>query len=83
MDDYTYETAGLDGFLSRSIDKTPQVNLSSPGPISMSIPYDRMQVSGMIGGSIQIGNIQIKNDSIVLVNEGVTQMIIGFDQGGF
>ena len=30
-DDYNYETSGFNGFLSRSIDTMPQVNLDSPG----------------------------------------------------
>lgn len=57
--DYSYETSGFDGFLSRSIDDLPQVTLDSPGPQSTAIPFDRGQQSGSFGNSIQIGSIQL------------------------
>ena len=53
--DYNYTSAGFDGFLSRSIDKTPQVNLSDQGPVSTAVAFDRTQVSGMLGNTLQIG----------------------------
>jgi hypothetical protein len=55
--DYTY--SGLDSFLSRSIDETPQSNLEAAGPTSMSVAYDRNQVSGAMGDTMQVGKIQI------------------------
>lgn len=69
--DYTY--SGLDSFLSRSIDETPQSNLEAAGPTSMSVPFDRMQVSGSIGNVIRVGNIQI---------DGVVGRIMFFDEDG-
>jgi len=55
--DYTYETAGFDGFLSRSIDGVVQANLASPGPPSMAIRYDGAQVTGVIGDTFRTGNV--------------------------
>lgn len=59
MDDYTYISSGFDGFMSRSIDDLPQVNLDSPGPTSTAIPFDRGQQSGSLGNAIQIGSITL------------------------
>jgi hypothetical protein len=56
---YDYVEAGFDGFLSRSIDDVSQVNLDSGGPRPMTQAYDRMQVSGQLGDSFQVGKIQI------------------------
>lgn len=57
--DYSYESSGFDGFLSRSIDDLPQVTLDSPGPQSTAIPFDRGQQSGSFGNVVTIGNIQL------------------------
>ena len=58
-DDYNYETSGFNGFLSRSIDTMPQVNLDSPGIQSTQIRYDSSQVSGMLGDSLKVGSVVI------------------------
>lgn len=71
--DYTYTSAGFDGFLMRSIDKTPQVNLNDPGPVSKSIAFDRTQASGMLGNILQIGNINL---------DGVKGRVSIFDSNG-
>lgn len=55
--EYSYESSGFDGFLSRSIDDLAQVTLDSPGPQSTAIPFDRGQQSGSFGNSINLGNI--------------------------
>lgn len=73
MNDYNYTSAGFDGFLSRSIDKTPQVNLSDQGPVSTAIRYDSAQVSGMLGNVLQIGSINL---------DGVKGRISIFDSNG-
>jgi hypothetical protein len=57
--DYDYTTSGFDGFLSRSVGSPQQDNLSTGGVQSNQIAYDRMQVSGALGDSIQVGKIRI------------------------
>lgn len=57
--DYNYQSAGFDGFLSRSIDDLAQVTLDSPGPQTTAIPFDRGQQSGSLGNIIMIGNIKL------------------------
>lgn len=71
--DYSYTDSGLDGFLSRSIDDLSQVNLSSQGPQSMSMAYDRAQVTGSLGNIIQIGKVRV---------DGVTGRISIVDDSG-
>jgi hypothetical protein len=71
--DYNYSSAGFDGFLMRSIDKTPQVNLADPGPQTTAIRYDSSQVSGMLGNALQIGNIKL---------DGVAGRISVYDSNG-
>lgn len=56
---YDYTDAGLDAFLSRSVDSVSQVNLDSSGPVSNSQAYDRTQVSGSLGDTIRVGKIQL------------------------
>jgi hypothetical protein len=56
---YDYTTAGFDGFLSRSVDNTPRINLAAQGPNSTAIRYDASQVSGSLGNTLQIGGILI------------------------
>lgn len=57
--DYTYENAGYDSFLSRSVDDNPQVNLDSQGPTSTAFRYDSGQSSGSVGDKISIGSVVI------------------------
>lgn len=57
--DYTYESAGFDGFMSRSIDDVAQVTLDSPGPDTTAVRYDSAQISGALGNSLTIGSIVI------------------------
>lgn len=76
MDDgktYDYTDAGLDGFLSRSIDNLAQMTLDSPGPTTTAMAYDRAQVTGPLGNSLQVGNI---------VLDGVNGRISVFDGSG-
>lgn len=56
-DDYDYQSAGFDGFMSRSIDDLNQSNLDSAGPVSTQLAYDRSQVTGMLGDSYRMGDI--------------------------
>lgn len=81
MDNYNYTSAGFDGFLSRSIDRTPQVNLNDPGPVSNSVRYDSTQVSGFLGDTLQIGSVRITRTGIIM-NDGTNDvLLIGDDQG--
>ena len=83
VDDFNYETDGLDGFLSRSIDSLSQVNLDSQGPQGKAIRYDDAQVSGMLGDTLQIGNVKINKTNITLSDGTNTRLLIGEDVGGF
>jgi len=73
--DYNYTQAGFNGFLSRSVDNLPSQNLSSPGPMSTSQAFDRQQVSGMLGDTLQIGNIRLENTRIV-INDGTNDFLL-------
>ncbi len=80
-DDYTYETAGMDGFLSRSIDGLSQVNLDSEGPNSTAIRYDSAQISGFQGDTMQIGNVRITKTAIIMNDGNNDVLLIGDDNG--
>jgi hypothetical protein len=56
---YDYIEAGFDGFLSRSIDDVSQTNLDSSGPVSTAQAFDRTQVTGQLGDTLQIGKVKI------------------------
>lgn len=76
-EEYNYETAGFDGFLSRSIDQLAQVTLDSPGPQTTAIPFDRGQQSGSLGNSIMIGSIQLDGaGGRILINDGNNDFLI-------
>lgn len=80
---YDYADAGLDSFLSRSIDNLSQMNLDSPGPQSNQVRFDSAQVSGMLGGKIQLGKVVLDKDRITFSDGEVLRGIIGTDVGGF
>lgn len=82
---YTYQDAGFDGFLSRSIDNLSQTNLDSPGPISRQVAFDRTQVTGALGDIQQIGRIHIDGAAgNITLNDGeVTRFLLGEDKDGF
>lgn len=77
QDDYTYESSGLDGFLSRSIDSLSQVNLDAQGPQSTAIRYDSAQVSGFQGDTLQIGGVRITNKGIIMSDGNNDVLLIG------
>ncbi len=70
---YDYNSAGFDGFLSRSIDDVSQTNLDSQGPVSTQMAYDRTQVTGQLGDTLRIGLIEL---------DGVKGRISIFDADG-
>lgn len=74
-DDYDYSKAGFDGFLSRSIDDLSQANLDSLGPPSTAQAYDRSQVSGSLGDTLQVGNVHINRTNII-VSDGVNDFVL-------
>ena len=80
MTDYT--DAGFDGFLSRSVDDNPRINLDSRGPVSTQMSFDRAQVSGFMGDTLQIGKTHINNTNITVDDGSNTRVVIG-DDGGF
>lgn len=75
MKSYDYEDSGFDGFLSRSVDNLPQVNLDSRGPQSTAQAYDRSQVSGFLGDTFQVGGTKISRDNIIM-NDGDTDVLL-------
>ena len=77
--DYSYETSGFDGFLSRSIDDLSQVNLDSAGPQSTAMRYDSAQVSGFLGDSLQVGNVKINRTNITMDDGSNDRLLIGED----
>lgn len=79
-DDYNYNTAGFDGFLSRSIDNVPQVSLNSQGPSSTAIRYDSSQVSGFLGDIIQTGGVRITPTGIIMNDGSNDVLLIGDDE---
>lgn len=63
--------AGFDGFMSRSIDSTPALNLDSPVPFNNALPFDRTQVTGSLGDIFKIGQSQLGNKTSSLeIHEG-------------
>lgn len=81
MDNYSYESAGFDSFLSRSIDGLSQVNLDSQGPQGTAIRYDDSQVSGMLGDTLQVGRININGASgNITGNDGTNDYFILGDE---
>lgn len=75
--DYDYGKAGFDGFMSRSIDDVVQITLDSPGPQSNTIAYDRTQVSGMLGDTLQIGAISLNGASgTIIINDGNNDILL-------
>lgn len=86
-DDGTYDLtdSGFDGFISRSVDQTPQINLDSPAPSNNAIAFDRNQVDGMLGDTLTIGNIKLNGaDGTIILSDGTNdRLIIGFLKDGF
>lgn len=68
--DYNYQSAGFDGFLSRSIDNTPQVTLDTVGPDSTQIRFDSSQLSGYIGSALQTPDTTINAADGVIIKNG-------------
>lgn len=82
-DEYDYGSSGFDPFLNRSVDNLYQSNLDSQGPLSTQMRYDSAQVSGMIGDTLQIGQVSINRESITVSDGENTRLLIGRDPGGF
>ena len=82
--DYTYESAGFDPFLSRSIDNLNQTNLDSTGPASTALTFDRAQVSGLLGDKLRIGVILLDGTTgrIVVADENTNRVLLGASKDG-
>lgn len=81
---YDYTESGFDKFMSRSIDNLSQANLDSAGPVTTAQAYDRSQISGSLGDSLQLGNIVIDGrGGGIGLNQGRNQPLwIGTDSKG-
>jgi hypothetical protein len=79
--EYSYETAGFDSFLSRSVDDLSQLNLDSSGPQTNTIRYDSSQVSGMLGDTLQVGQVHINRTNITFSDDNNNRLILGDDEG--
>lgn len=82
---YDYTTAGFDAFLSRSVDDLAQTNLDSGGPVSQSVAFDRNQISGMLGDTFTVGNININGaEGNIIISDGQNdRLLLGEDPNGF
>jgi len=82
---YDYTTAGFDGFLSRSVDNAPQINLATPTPATPAIAFDRSQITGFLGDTLQIGKIHLNgSDENIIMSDGQNnRLLIGFQKDGF
>lgn len=82
MEGYDYTTAGFDGFLSRSIDSTQQVNLDSTAPPSQQFRFDSAQISGLMGDTFQVGPVRLTKHGILMSDDnGNDILLLGDDQG--
>jgi len=82
-DDYSYENAGFDGFLSRSIDQTPQVNLESQAIQTRQVAFDRAQVSGSLGDTWRIGRIHLNGaKGNIVINDGENDFFLAGEDSG-
>lgn len=81
---YDYIEAGFDGFLSRSIDDTSQINLDSTGPQGRSQAYDRTQVSGLLGDTLRMGSISMvgKEGSLLVTDDSNKRVLVGNQTDG-
>lgn len=67
---YTYEEAGYDPFLTRSIDGGSSVSSEGEGS-SRQLNLEQSQISGQLGDSITVGNISINgNEERISVFDG-------------
>lgn len=83
---YTYETAGFNGFMMRSLKSSVGVNNVRAG-VSMGsreIAFDRNQTEGMIGDSFAAGSVNINGraGNITFSDEENLRAIIGFEDEG-
>lgn len=69
---YDLTDAGFDGFLSRSVDQTPAINLDSVQPANNALPFDRTQVTGSQGDTYNLGGISMSaQDNAMTLNDGI------------
>lgn len=81
-EDYNYETAGFDSFLTRSIDSVQQINLDSPIPINNTLRFDSTQISGALGDTMRLGRIFLNGaQGNIILNDGVNDFLLMGDDG--
>ena len=74
---YDYTDAGLDAFLSRSIDNISQVNLDSQAMPSTNMRFDFSQVSGSLGDTLRLGKIYLNgSDGNIILNDGTNDFLL-------
>jgi hypothetical protein len=80
---YSYENAGFDNFLSRSVDDLSQTNLESVGPQTTQLRFDSAQVSGALGDTLRLGRIYLNGaKGAIIMNDGNNDvLLIGDDDG--
>lgn len=98
--EYNYTNSGIDNFLNRSIDQVTwqsslDASLNMPGygtlttlpspPANNAVQYDATQVSGALGNTLAVGNVNINgSDGNITLSDGVTnRLLIGTQQDGF
>lgn len=75
--DYDMTTAGFDGFMSRSIDQTPQINLDSATPPNNAIAFDRNQVTGALGDTFRLGKIYLNGSTgTIIMSDGTNDVLL-------
>lgn len=74
---YDLSDSGFDGFLTRSVENNPQVNLDSPSPPNNAIAFDRNQVTGALGDTLRLGNIFLDGSSSrIIMNDGTNDVLL-------
>lgn len=74
---YDLTDSGFDGFMSRSVDGSPAINLDSPTPPQNSVAFDRTQVTGPLGDSFVIGNITLDGSAgTIILNDGTNDRLL-------
>lgn len=80
-EDYTYETAGFDEFMSRSIDEQSIASLDAPSPLTVQAAVQAGGGGGEAfdGDILKLGNIEINGllDQIRIYEGNNIRVLIG------
>lgn len=85
---YDYTTAGFNGFLTRSIGGGQPLTLTEAdqqAATTRSISFDRSQITGALGDTLQIGQISLNGaeENIILSDGDNNRLLLGRQDGGF